>query len=723
MTRQAMISGCTGQDGYFLTKKLLLEGYEVIGLVRRTSLPTDLRLTKFMASPCLHLVDGDVTDLSSIMEIVGDFKPDLFFHLAAQSHVAKSWKYPVATTDVNTMGTLNCLEAIRKNSPATRFYFAGSSEMFGNTSDGTTKLNEQSPMMPESPYAVSKLSGYHMTRTYRRSYGMHASCGILFNHESVDISTSIIVRDKLGIDVIRIKDLLPDLTSDIDGGTFTTNDIELWDGEDWYPISRITVKKTDPFDIDNAVRTVNTRHGVMSPTGNHNMLDKDNRKVKASDLSVDDHLLHGVYPKAASTQHLDISEYEAYLLGYIAGDGWVDTKSKKFSISCLSEDRLNVLKDVWSHISDNQICIGQIIESEFGHSRRLGFCDAKFYSKFDLRNSFYNSDKKKRVPRYILNVSKDVQLAFLRGYNAADGLKANKCTYEFKNFKTNSSHLAQGLLFLIANTTGQDWNVTYEDSKGTGEYYYSINLLSPNPRIDPAKYGVVSTALNLGTSQRQIARDTRYSRSFIRKIQNGEVACLEHPLTKPKNAIKKIVYEPHHEFVADICVESGKFMAGVGTMVIANSPLRGEEFVTRKITTSLARIKHGLQDKVKLGNIKSMRDWGHARDYVRAMHLMLEQDEPGDYVIATGATYSVEHFVMAACDHFGLKPSRVIEIDPSLIRPKDVKILIGDAYLAKKKLGWEPETKFMDLVKEMCEHDYMYCHPDPEKRAMADQFV
>lgn len=337
MSRVAVISGATGQDGFYLTKKLLLEeGYEVIGLVRRTSLPTDLRLTKFLPSPCLHLVDGDVTDIANLMEIVGDFKPDLFFHLAAQSHVAKSWVYPRATADVTGMGTLNCLEAIRKTSPDTRFYFAGSSEMFGNTSDGSSMLDEQSAMMPESPYAVSKLFGYHMTRTYRRSYGMHASCGILFNHES---------------------------------------------------------------------------------------------------------------------------------------------------------------------------------------------------------------------------------------------------------------------------------------------------------------------------------------------------------------------------------------------------PLRGEEFVTRKITMGLARIKHGLQDKIKLGNTAASRDWGHARDYVKAMYSMLQQDEPGDFVIATGMTHTVQHFLQAACQHFGLDATKVVEIDQALIRPKDINVLVGNARLARKRLRWHAETKFLSLVKEMCEHDYMYCHPDPEKRAMADQFV
>lgn len=334
---RALISGITGQDGAYLARHLLTAmGWEVVGIVRRTSLPTDSRLMPFKASPCLHLVDGDVTDLASLTQIVGDFKPDHFYHLAAASHVGQSWKCPVSNANITGVGTLNALEAIRRTNPQTRFYFAGSSEQFGNASDGTTVLDENSPMMPESPYAVSKVFGYHMTRVYRRSYGLHASCGILFNHES---------------------------------------------------------------------------------------------------------------------------------------------------------------------------------------------------------------------------------------------------------------------------------------------------------------------------------------------------------------------------------------------------PLRGEEFVSRKITMSLARIKHGLQSKVKLGNIHSKRDWGHAKDYVMAMIKMLQQDKPDDFVIATGETHSVLEFLTLGCDFFGLNVEDVLEIDPNLIRPKDVEVLIGNAHKARKQLGWRSETSFEALVKEMCEYDNLYCHPEPTRRLTAEEVI
>jgi len=151
--------------------------------------------------------------------------------------------------------------------------------------------------------------------------------------------------------------------------------------------------------------------------------------------------------------------------------------------------------------------------------------------------------------------------------------------------------------------------------------------------------------------------------------------------------------------------ESYNMFATNGILFNHESPRRGMEFVTRKITNSVARIKLGLQDKLFLGNLSAKRDWGFAGDYVRAMWLMLQQDEPGDYVIATGETHSVQEFVEAAFGYVDLDWTKYVEIDNKLIRPAEVNILCGDASLAKKKLGWVPEVSFHDLVKMMVNAD------------------
>lgn len=142
-----------------------------------------------------------------------------------------------------------------------------------------------------------------------------------------------------------------------------------------------------------------------------------------------------------------------------------------------------------------------------------------------------------------------------------------------------------------------------------------------------------------------------------------------------------------------------------GILFNHESPRRGETFVTRKITKAVAAIQYGLQDKLYLGNLDSKRDWGFAGDYVEAMWLMLQQDKPDDYVIATGETYSVRQFLEEAFGCAGLDWQKYVEIDKRYFRPTEVDLLIGDASKAKKVLGWEPKVKFKQLVKMMVDAD------------------
>src|SRR5262245_26335651 len=151
--------------------------------------------------------------------------------------------------------------------------------------------------------------------------------------------------------------------------------------------------------------------------------------------------------------------------------------------------------------------------------------------------------------------------------------------------------------------------------------------------------------------------------------------------------------------------EAFGFFACNGILFNHESPRRGETFVTRKITRAATRIKEGLQDKLYLGNLDARRDWGYARDYVEAMWLMLQQDEPDDYVIATGETHSVREFLSVTFGHLGLDWQHHVEFDPRYHRPAEVDLLVGDASKAKRKLGWEAKTKFKDLVRLMVETD------------------
>ena len=151
--------------------------------------------------------------------------------------------------------------------------------------------------------------------------------------------------------------------------------------------------------------------------------------------------------------------------------------------------------------------------------------------------------------------------------------------------------------------------------------------------------------------------------------------------------------------------ESYDIFACSGILFNHESPLRGKEFVTRKITDAVARIKLGVQETLKLGNLDALRDWGFSGDYVKAMWLMLQQEEPGDYVVATGEKHTVRDFVQTAFDHVGLDWRKYVEVDPAFFRPAEVNTLCGDSAKARKILGWRPEMAFAELVRTMVDAD------------------
>jgi len=151
--------------------------------------------------------------------------------------------------------------------------------------------------------------------------------------------------------------------------------------------------------------------------------------------------------------------------------------------------------------------------------------------------------------------------------------------------------------------------------------------------------------------------------------------------------------------------EAYDLFACSGILFNHESPLRGKEFVTRKITDAVARIKLGVQQKLKLGNLDALRDWGFAGDYVRAMWMMLSHDSPDDYVVATGEKHSVREFAQIAFAHVGLNWEDHVEVDPKLLRPSEVTTLCGDSSKARRILGWTPEVSFRELVEMMVDAD------------------
>jgi GDPmannose 4,6-dehydratase len=196
----AIITGITGQDGSYLAELLLSKGYRVIGMMRRSSVVTFERIEHIQDQ--VDIIQGDLHDQSSLMDLIEQYKPDEVYNLAAQSFVPTSWNQPVLTGEVTALGVTRMLEAIRFLSPRTRYYQASSSEMFGKVHEVPQK--ETTPFYPRSPYGVAKVYGHWITVNYRESYNLFAVSGILFNHESPRRGTEFVTR-KITYGAVRIK--------------------------------------------------------------------------------------------------------------------------------------------------------------------------------------------------------------------------------------------------------------------------------------------------------------------------------------------------------------------------------------------------------------------------------------------------------------------------------------------------------------------------------------
>ena len=210
--KKAFITGIAGQDGSYLAEYLLEMGYEVHGIIRRNSVPENQQSRLEGVRGNIHVTYGDLLDQSSIEHLLDRVQPNEIYNIAAQSHVRISYDIPQFTAQTNAIGVLNVLEAYRRSCPTARFYQASSSEMFGSSVDADGYQRESTPMTPVSPYGCTKVFGYNIVRNYRNAYKLHASNGILFNHESPrrgsNFVTNKVVKTAVEIYLGHKKDLV-----------------------------------------------------------------------------------------------------------------------------------------------------------------------------------------------------------------------------------------------------------------------------------------------------------------------------------------------------------------------------------------------------------------------------------------------------------------------------------------------------------------------------------
>ncbi len=397
------------------------------------------------------------------------------------------------------------------------------------------------------------------------------------------------------------------------------------------------------------------------------MLDDDYEQVIARDLEVGDRVaVHEHFP--SSLEWTSLSADQAELLGYLAADGYVSQDGAK--VRFVNNDGVlrTRVSQLWS-----RCFLGTTTEWEgvsgFNADRTVSAVNLNGGEGIGtwLRAQLYTRTGFKQVPAVVLNATEQAHLAFLKGYYAGDGLKKGKGD----SITTNSPVLAQGLVWLYGLQSRQ---VSVYTEPREDRVYYRLN---------------VATAVPVGAQGQHLRKDP----AEVRRIT-------------------EVIPTANDDFVYDLETESGIFCAGVGRVVVHNSPRRGLEFVTRKITWHAAAIKHGLRDKLALGNLDAQRDWGYAKDYVEAMWLMLQQDKADDYVIATNETNTVQRCVEVAFDEAGLGDwQQYVEIDPQFVRPAEVDLLIGSYDKAERDLGWKPKTSFEELIRLMTRSDLEQLKP------------
>ena len=662
--KSALITGITGQDGSYLAELLVEKGYDVHGMVRRASTEKFDRIEHLRDQITFH--QGDLLDQRSLVDAIRASKPAEIYNLAAMSFVATSWIQPTLTADFTGVGVTRMLEAMREAAPDARFYQASSSEMFGKVLQ--VPQTESTPFYPRSPYGVAKAYGHFITVNYRESYDLHAASGILFNHECIRQNTPLMVRRDGMVDVLTPADLVPLQHKGRSVQSFEPAGVtEVWDGDGWTSVVAVTATRRRATDPDHRLRRIETRGGEVTVTAHHHMLDADYEQVSAGDVEEGDRLaVHEHFPP--SLEWTSVTPELAELLGLMAADGTVPRATGSIDFANNDSVLRTRVAQLWSRCFGGT-CVEHELSSGFDPTRKVGHLRLNGCPGVGqyLRSQLYTRRGHKKIPVLVLNGTPDVHAAFLTGFHAGDGLKRGNGD----SITTNSPVLAQGLVYLYGLQSRQV--SVYTEPRGD-RVYYRLN---------------VATAVPVGAKGQHLRKDPAEVRRIV------EVAADERD-----------------EFVYDIQTESGVFAAGVGRVVVHNSERRGLEFVTRKITWHAAAIKHGLRSELRLGNLDAARDWGYAKDYVRAMWLMLQQDVAQDYVIATNTSNTVRDCCRIAFDEAGLGDFEpYVVLDSAFVRPAEVDHLIGDYAKAERDLGWTPETTFEQLIRLMTRSDLELLRP------------
>lgn len=661
MAKKALITGITGMDGSYLAELLIDKGYEIHGIIRRSSSFNTGRIDHIFDK--LHLYYGDVTDTLSLEHIIQEVKPDEIYNLAAQSHVAVSFELPEYTGQVDGLGVLKLLEAVKRYSPDSKIYQASTSELFGKVQEIPQK--ETTPFYPRSPYAAAKLYAYWICRNYREAYNLFISNGILFNHESERRGETFVTKKitkglvnwkktkkpiHLGnLNAKRDWGYAKDYCVDLDTSILTNKgfkyrnqikneDIiinynlqnEKWENDKIIKIYDVPyIGKMYTFKGNNLIFRCSENHRIIykRKTKKHKYFDD----VKWKECSA------GEFYKLFKEQTIR----EKYNFCFPGFHGSIEKEDLKI----INDDMIKLIGYIVSegHLHQNKE-IGRGIDLSVSQSRKKYFEDLK--TCIDNLNLKY-SIRKRDDDLFEFTFDSESRNKILDYFDSYD-------IHDLPNYIFEMSTRQLNILFTSMMNGDGSWACTTYVSKRKKlamDFKLVCEILGYKTSIKKRVNGDIYNVHFFGGNK------TKYS-----LVDDIEVEDVEENIW---------------------CVETDK----------------NKTIITKKDDTTFIS-----------GNCNGM--W-----------LMLQQEKPDDFILATGESHSNREFVEEACkyidveiewkgdglDEIGVDKKTgkdiIIQVDPKYFRPTEVDLLLGDPTKAKEILGWEPKTKFKDLVKIMMDYD------------------
>ena len=728
--KKALITGITGQDGSSLAEFLLAKGYEVHGMIRRTSLYVRQRIDHLTSNPAikdktLFLHYGDLTDGSNISRLIEKIMPDEVYNLAAQSHVKISFDVPEYSAQVDAIGTIRILDAIREVSPKTKFYQAcHDNKTRVVTPNGI--LNYKDIKVGDLVYSINEKTNQLEIQIVKRIHEYD------FNDNLITLQGKRINQAITPNHNVLLQH---------DNGEFIRSEAQ--DLNKLFKYDRQSFLSLPRCKLEGQIRE------------SINLLDY----IDLLELEQTNNFHKNLQTK------FDTNDF-MYLLGLYIGDGYKASKhtiNKNFNQQARQKYRNKfgcyiTTPQVEKTIKNSTTILYAIPKTDPTRKKltkcldRIGlnYTEQKMtitVTSLPLSKVFSlagNIVYDKQIPDFVWNFDASHLKYILEGIIDSDGHSRKTKNYTRNCITTSSKKLAAQCLVLSMICgkypslkefkPGEQISYITENSKKrkiintVSSFYININTKSTNKiysyMLDKQKYcGKVWCFEVKDNHNFLVERDGKIAFSGNSTSELfGKVS--ESPQNEKTPFYPRSPYAAAKLYAYWITVnyrEAYNLFACNGILFNHESERRGENFVTRKITLSAANIVCGRQEKLSLGNLAAKRDWGYAPDYVESMWLMLNATKPGDYVIASGEQHSVEEFCSLVfarmempltfkgegLERKGYDSNGIVRVDvnPKYFRPTEVETLLGDASKAKYILGWEPKTTFKELVNIMADHD------------------